>query len=223
MKENNRYIKKLDREEVDNSSGLKCAWCGTNLKERHHIELFSEGGSNKSANLILLCPNCHTLAHQNVISRLELLKRRKELSGYVDRSSGCLTIDKKIAVKIGSNLFIETPNIIEHKGENLITVTGSDTEMLVSLKLYDKCNNLICWMHENKWWVENEEIFDFHLSKSTFSVISKDEEINLEIKIGKEYITINGCIFMNGKKNCIILTTLMPSRHYSLSKFPRKT
>jgi hypothetical protein len=195
-----RNIKKSEKEKVDKSSGLKCAWCGVNMKERHHINFYSEGGSNKAENLILLCPNCHTLVHNGSIKKTDLLKRRKELSGCVNRSAGFLSIENKFGVKLGSNIFIETPNLIQSHGENLIVVQSNDNQMLISLILYDKNKNLICWMHENKWWVENEEIFDFIVSKNKFVVISKERDINLEIKIEKEFITVKGCLFINGYK-----------------------
>lgn len=83
-----RYIPKEEKDKVDNSSNFKCSWCGVNLSDRHHIHHFSEGGENNAENLILLCPNCHRLAHQGKISEKELKERRKKISGEIDRSSG---------------------------------------------------------------------------------------------------------------------------------------
>lgn len=198
MVKKSRYIKKEDQDEVDKSSGMKCAWCGTNLKERHHIELYSEGGSNQAANLILLCPNCHKLVHKGSITKSQLLDRRLELTGTVNRSAGFLSIPQDCIIKIGSNTLINTPNIIQSNGENIITIKNNGTEMLVSLNLYDRNKNLICWMHENKWWVENEEVFDFNVSKRKFEVISREEDVKISAKIGKGIISLNGQIFLDG-------------------------
>ena len=195
-----RYIKQAEKDKVDKSSGLKCAWCGVNMKERHHIDLYSDGGSNEAENLILLCPNCHTLVHAGYISKVELMNRRKALSGCVNRSAGFLSVMNKLGVKLGSNTFVNTPNLIQSRGENLVVIASKNDEMLISLRLYDKDKNLICWMHENKWWVENEEVFDFIVSKRSFEVITREEDIRLQIRIGKEFITINGCIFIEGFK-----------------------
>lgn len=63
--------------------GYMCALCGWHLEnitpngkvqhqggcELHHITPYSEGGSNNANNLILLCPNCHKMADNEVISR----------------------------------------------------------------------------------------------------------------------------------------------------------
>lgn len=198
MSKNSRYIKVEERKKVDSSSGLKCAWCGVNLMERHHIKHYAKGGSNNAENLILLCPNCHTLVHKGIIIENELLERKKELSGFINRSAGYLPIEKKKGVKIGSNTFVDTPKIIQHNDENLIIIDSCDNEMIVSLRLYSEDQKLLCWMHENKWWVENDDVFDFILSKRKFHVISNEQEIYLEIEIEDEYVAIRGRIFIDG-------------------------
>ena len=62
---------------------FKCAVCGWSLPSTshnpqrgcafHHIIPVCEGGSNSDENLILLCPNCHTMAHAGYLSRETLL------------------------------------------------------------------------------------------------------------------------------------------------------
>ena len=37
---------------------------GKNITEAHHIEYFSKTQNNDSSNIIVLCPNCHTLIHK---------------------------------------------------------------------------------------------------------------------------------------------------------------
>ena len=55
--------------------GTKCCnpTCKVNMPlEIHHIIPRSKGGSNKENNLIVLCPNCHTLADNGTIARQRL-------------------------------------------------------------------------------------------------------------------------------------------------------
>lgn len=194
-----RYVKKDDRDKVDKSSNFKCAWCGVNLMERHHIVPYSKGGKNDADNLILLCPNCHTLVHQGRIMKEELLERRKGISGEVDRSSGYLAINNNYKLLIGGNIFISTPNIINHNGENIIRINVKNNNLYLSLRLYDKKRNLICWMEDNKWWVENEEIFDFTYTKNTFKVeCTNDINISIDIIPNDNVIIISGSIYLNG-------------------------
>ena len=53
---------------------LPCANCGWNIGSRdiHHILPVCEGGKNEMNNLITLCPNCHHLAHRNLLSEDKL-------------------------------------------------------------------------------------------------------------------------------------------------------
>lgn len=46
----------------------RCERCGWNLSscDIHHIIPKSDGGTNNRSNLIVLCPNCHRLAHQRI-------------------------------------------------------------------------------------------------------------------------------------------------------------
>ena len=77
-KSETRYILKSTREIVDKESCFKCAWCGTTLFERHHIEPFATTKNNSADNLILLCPNCHTDAHSGKITEDEILEKKKK-------------------------------------------------------------------------------------------------------------------------------------------------
>lgn len=53
---------------------LPCANCGWQVGPRdvHHIIPACEGGKNEMNNLITLCPNCHRLAHRNLLSKDKL-------------------------------------------------------------------------------------------------------------------------------------------------------
>lgn len=61
----------------------KCAICGWTLRdsnkagpmggcELHHIIPISEGGEDSRDNLILLCPNCHKMAHVGLLDEQRL-------------------------------------------------------------------------------------------------------------------------------------------------------
>lgn len=62
---NELYFERADKQ---------CEWCGKDIDspDVHHIKPREEGGSNKTSNLIVLCPNCHRKADSGVISRSKL-------------------------------------------------------------------------------------------------------------------------------------------------------
>ena len=93
-----------------------CYICGFSLCiERHHIVPKSKGGTNDIANMIRLCPNCHTAVHRGAYSEEELfnLKEAKESKrgtstpGHSIRSS--LTTEERL---FHSDLTLEQINLI---------------------------------------------------------------------------------------------------------------
>jgi hypothetical protein len=210
IKDRSRYIPKQIDKKVRKASGFRCAWCGKYLTVRHHIQPFSLGGPHSEDNLILLCPDCHSEAHLDKISQDELMKRRISLTGKVDRSSGCLSINKEFfQIDVGGNHFINCNNILMFNDIPLIQVRNDKGYLLISLKLFNDQGNLICWMSDNRWWVENEAILNFNFTKNTFSIIDKKSSQILQLNIKDYLIEIFGQLYLLGdviqlSKNAII-------------------
>jgi len=149
--------------------------------------------------LILLCPTCHTQAHSGKISYDELMNRRKSLTGKVDRSPGYLSINKEyFQLDVGGNHFINCINILMFNDIHLISVKNDNGYLLLSMKLFNKEGNLICWMSENKWWLENEAILDFKHTINEFSITDTQNSKVLELKIKENLIEISGSIYLLG-------------------------
>lgn len=193
-----RYIPVQDDKNVKQASGFRCAWDGEYLYERHHIHEYCFNGSNKSTNLILLCPNCHSKYHKGEITREELEKRRVELSGQVDRSSGNLSISGNPLFLVGGSRFIRTRNIVMFNGKTLLKAEVENNYLLITAQLYSKDGKLCCWMSKNRWWVENQDEFEFTFSKNNFDVINNNDGAYLNIKIEKDIISLQGKLFITG-------------------------
>lgn len=200
MKKNkSRYIPKKIDKEVKKASGFRCAWCGCYLTERHHIIPFRLTKFHSEDNLILLCPNCHTEADSGKISIDELKKRRISLTGKINRSSGSLSINNEIfRVSVGGNHFINCKNILTFNDIPLIVAINRDGYLLISLRLFNKEGNLICWMNENRWWVENEAILNFEHSKDRFLIFDSDKNKILELIIEDDTVKMSGLIYLLG-------------------------
>jgi len=66
-----------------------CYLCGfTEAIERHHIKPRSLGGNDKVENLIILCPNCHTLAHKNKVKENYLLSKKIMVENITKKDNG---------------------------------------------------------------------------------------------------------------------------------------
>ncbi len=199
--EKSRYIPAAVSREVKKESGFRCAWCGCYLTIKHHIESFSSGGLHSVENLILLCPNCHTDLHTEKISKGELDKRKIALTGSVDRSSGNLSINKgDLHVDMGGFRSTNCKNILVFNNLPLISVRNDNGYLLLSLKLFDENDRLICWMSDNRWWVENEGILDFIHSKSGLKVLGPDKRTVFTLEILDESIQILGSLYLSSGK-----------------------
>lgn len=53
---------------------MTCGWNRTSL-DLHHIQRKADGGSDADENLIVLCPNCHRMAHERQYERKHLEDR----------------------------------------------------------------------------------------------------------------------------------------------------
>ena len=65
-----------------------CKW-QIGPRDVHHIIPVCEGGKNKITNLITLCPNCHRLAHRDLLSKdklIELINLRTISSSEIQMS-----------------------------------------------------------------------------------------------------------------------------------------
>ena len=74
----NKAYEILKREAHD-KQGYKCIICGWHIPTAlhggcvvHHIIHVSDGGTESMDNVAVLCPNCHSLAHHDLISVAEL-------------------------------------------------------------------------------------------------------------------------------------------------------
>ena len=64
-------------------AGHSCTVCRAPWLELHHIEELAEGGKTEYANLIVLCPNCHTRVHATGVpskSELRHYKTKQEIA-----------------------------------------------------------------------------------------------------------------------------------------------
>ena len=88
IKSRNKDRQTIDKKLID-AYYHKCAICNWSIPswkpfykkhepmnglQYHHIIPVSEGGNNNSENIILLCPNCHKMAHAGLITIDELKK-----------------------------------------------------------------------------------------------------------------------------------------------------
>jgi hypothetical protein len=128
--------------------------------EMHHLDPVAEGGTNDAANLICLCPNCHTQHHQSLIPESSLRTWKHvllSLNEAYDRRSvdillaihrlGSLGVSGDGALNCASLLASELLDIGVHVHGH---VSGHGADILV-LRLSEKGKRLV------EGWLEGNE------------------------------------------------------------------
>lgn len=194
-----RYIPKDVSDAVCNQHFFECAWCGTKLTERHHIEHYALGGIHSISNLILLCPNCHTQVHYGKISNYDLRNRKStHLKG--DRIEGTFSIHmQKPVFRLGGVRLVDTPVLLILNGENAISwIKDRANDILLSIRLYDENGDLVFWMADNRYWAPRRfrilsEFDNIHIS------CNGTRFFNIKISQVNNELHINGLFFFNGE------------------------
>ncbi|HEY9165874.1 MAG TPA: HNH endonuclease signature motif containing protein [Candidatus Kryptonia bacterium] len=115
MSTTRKAIPLATRRLVLHESGYRCAVpvCRTILTlEIHHLEYVSERGSNDASNLLPLCPNCHALEQQGVISK-DSLRSWKMLLLSLNEAFDKRSLDFLLALdKIEDGLFVSGEGVL---------------------------------------------------------------------------------------------------------------
>lgn len=196
--ERSRHIPKVISESVLKRHFFECAWCGVPLYEKHHVKYFEYGGIHEEENLILLCPNDHTMVHKGYITKEEL-RERKNSHKQADRLNGVFkTIAESTIVTFGSGYCENAKNIITVKGEPRLRIYNENDNILIDAKFYNKENQLIFWMARNIFW----SVTDVKISNPKIDFLElNDQDDNFYLKIYRQesgYLNVMMKTYING-------------------------
>ena len=129
------------RQQILHEAGYRCAnpVCRMVLAINiHHIDQVSKGGGNTNGNLIALCPNCHALHHQGVITN-ESIQTWKVLLMSLNQAYSRKSVDILLTLR-------KIPRITL-RGEGMIEIADLISSGLV------------------QWCQKHTDLFDIMLSK----------------------------------------------------------
>jgi HNH endonuclease len=148
------------RKLVLHESGYKCAnpACRSILTlDIHHLDYVSEGGSDNADNLLPLCPNCHSLHHQDHIP-IESLRAWKMLLLSLNEGFDRKSIDVLLALDKLGWVFVSgdgaldcavliASGLVEHKVHN----PGGNMRFIYEISLSEKGRFLVdAWKQGNQ-------------------------------------------------------------------------
>ena len=122
-KSSKRYVPTPLQQHLFELAGHRCTICSAPWLETHHIEKISDGGKTEFANLIVLCPNCHTRVHASGIPSKDELRHYKlkqeiayELPPIGRLSESELTFIRNLAAVPLIEQFSTSPDLVQNAG-----------------------------------------------------------------------------------------------------------
>lgn len=161
-------------------AGFGCCKCGFPIYEYHHIN----PPSAEVKDLMILCPICHHEATLGAMSKKEQREWKSNpfniSNNYVE---GKLKINQKaLVINIGSNQFIGDGSFVRVDTEELLGVSlNSLGQIEISIKVYDKNNQLLVLIDHNEWISGDPLPWDFESSFQYIKLRRKLRDIVLEI------------------------------------------
>jgi hypothetical protein len=191
-----RHIPKSVSDEVQKRHFFECAWCGVHLTERHHITEFHKEGEHTIENLILLCPNCHTIVHNGGIPAEELILRKSNHK-KCDRLMGNLkTTLNSSKMVMGTDTLLNCRYLISVNYFPILDVIVKNENLLIHCSFFNRVGDLIFWMNGNYYWSEVDAVIS---SKLDFLEISNpDDDFYFRIKKENDYLRIDIKTFLFG-------------------------
>lgn len=184
-----------------------CCKCGNPILEYHHIKPYHIVKCHNPADMIAICPNCH----HSIDSYTEAQQRSFKENPYnksKDNPKGQLVVPQNIcAVTTGTLFLLGDGPIIKSGNETYLEIFVSEQGLLeISLKLFDKANNLILEIERNDWKKGNTSVWDIefkHKSK-LLEIKEKKGVINLKVDAHKLPVEIQGKFWIS--KNFVSLS-----------------
>lgn len=185
-------IKRIVRQE----SGFGCCKCGKPIYQYHHIVRKSEDPQN----IMLLCPDHHTEATEKAMLEKEQRFHREHpyniKNGFVE---GQLKVNQETPVLIiGGNEFVGNGDFFIVDNESLLSVEIYEGKLELSVKLYDKNDNLVAKVERNEWVSGDALPWDIESRYQWLKIRRKIGDVQLEIDARKFPIEITADIWKNG-------------------------
>lgn len=207
MPEQNRNIPLDIKRELRKEAGFGCCKCGYPFFQYHHIVEYAGNKEHVKENMMVLCPNHHALVTSGAVQEDEQRKEKTNPYNIINRKVEgpikILTGEKR--VNMGGNNFKNNGVLLVVNNEPLITTTYStDGVLLLSLKLYDKDNNLVAEMEENEWRTDPSIHWDLEAKPQELIIREAQRDIQLRVRTrNAEEIEITGKLWKD--KQSILL------------------
>lgn len=185
------------KRQIRQEAGFGCCKCGFPIIEYHHIVADSQNPED----IMILCPNHHHEATVGAMSQEEQ-RHLKQNPFNLERgfAAGKLKINQNTPViTFGSNQIIGEGDLIRVDDICLLSSRINDGRLEISLKLYDRDNNLVAEIVNNEWISGDPLPWDLESKYQWIRIRRKLRDIELEIDVRTTPIKIRADLWYNNQ------------------------
>ena len=188
------------KRELRQRAGYGCCRCGFAIYQYHHIIPYSVDQHFRVEDMMILCPNCHSMATDGALTLDE--QRRIQRQPYNVRqgyASGAVKINQPYcAVAAGGFLLVgRGPLITVDEHPLLILEPGDDGEMMLSIKLLDENNQTLALIEQNEWVAGDPTIWDMESGHQRLTIRQSRRRISLDIDAKNEPVLLRAELWQN--------------------------
>lgn len=212
----NRTIPVKVKEQVRKNSGFGCVICGLGIYEYEHIHPeFKDCKEHIAEGITLLCPNHHASKTRGFLSS-ETIKEAMSNPASLQKKYSNYSIDtgrNNLTVKIANCVFINVPNLIVIKNQNIFSMYNplSPKELFsISAQFYNSRGEKSLKIDKNEWFAYSSN-WDVNYSGGRLIIKDSKKEYSLIMKlVDRENIEIEVIKlrfrewFLDGNKNQLI-------------------
>lgn len=189
--------------ELRKEAGFGCCKCGLPIYQYHHIIPFEQEEHFRAEDMMILCPNDHAAATEGALTELEQRNYKNQpfniARGY---AAGQLKSNQTFAaISLGSNQFVGDGCLVKIDGEEILKLAlDSNSQLLLSVKLYGQNNSLLAHIDNNEWVSGDPLPWDIESSFQRLTIRSKKRDIALSVNLHAIPAQLRASLWKNWQK-----------------------
>lgn len=176
-----------------------CCRCGHPLLDNAHIIAYNISHAFPPEDMVSLCPTCHRMADSGGWSEKYLRELKTNPYNKSHVTERFLIEGDKPVLNLGGNRFVNTPRVLIINDFELITLNKElDGYLTLNLSFFDRLNNLVGIVDENKWTVDTSLVWDLEYKPKHLTIRNAPREISFEVEIRHDEVYLRGNLFFMG-------------------------
>jgi hypothetical protein len=189
--------------ELRKEAGFGCCRCGLPIYQYHHIIPFEREEHFRPEDMMILCPNDHAAATEGALTELEQRNYKNQPFNIArGHAAGQLKSNQTFtAISLGSNQFVGDGCLIKIDGEEILKLAlDSNSQLLLSVKLYGQNNSLLAHIDNNEWVSGDPLPWDIESSFQRLTIRSMKRDIALSVNLHSIPAQLRASLWKNGQK-----------------------